>query len=214
MPANPNRALTQAAGDHLVPFLRVGIFHPEQVSRELFAKAPMQFDEPTERRGTALGPTLVNPFLHRDMRLRLELEVAPLRIAAVIALQGALDIDRMGIVALDQVAVIAVHRPDELRQRGLYPLGQAAAQARGARSELHGQIRDPASMPGAFRDQQRFHQGRAFPRNLESGRVLFHDRLDIPLHVLYYSFISECYVPLYWNKVAAMSSLETATTTE
>ena len=121
MPANPNGALTKVAGDYLVAFLRVGIFQPEQVFRELFAKAPMQFDEPTERCGTALDSTLVYPLLHRDMRLRLELEVAPLRIAAVIALQGALDIDRMGIVALDQVAVVAVHRPDELRQRALHP---------------------------------------------------------------------------------------------
>jgi hypothetical protein len=41
-----------------------------------------------------------------------ELQVAFFAIRAVVVLQRALDIDRMGVVALYQIAVVAVHGPD------------------------------------------------------------------------------------------------------
>ena len=51
------------------------------------------------------------------MRPGFELEVAPFCVVAVVALEGTLDIDRVSIVALDEIAVVAVHRTNGLRQR-------------------------------------------------------------------------------------------------
>lgn len=51
----------------------------------------------------------IDPALDRDMRSRLKLKIALLGVMAVVALERALDVDRMGLVPFDQVAVIAVH---------------------------------------------------------------------------------------------------------
>nr|AGO88242.1 protein of unassigned function [Methylobacterium oryzae CBMB20] len=41
-------------------------------------------------------------------------------IVGKVACQCAIDIDRMGVVALDEVGVVAVHRPDEVAEAFLH----------------------------------------------------------------------------------------------
>ena len=62
------------------------------------------------------------------MRLGLELEVSLPGVPAVVALERALDIDWMCVVAFDQVAVIAVHRAHEIGERGKEAFREGAAQ--------------------------------------------------------------------------------------
>ncbi len=70
------------------------------------------------------------------MRDRFELEIAPLRLSGEVGVQGALDVHGPGVMALDQVAVIAVHAAHEVAHGG-----------RGAR-------REPARERGRLRGQQ------------------------------------------------------------
>ena len=51
------------------------------------------------------------------MRFGFELQVSLLSIGAVILLRCPLDIDRVRVVPFDQVAVIAINRPDEISER-------------------------------------------------------------------------------------------------
>jgi hypothetical protein len=73
--------------------------------------------------------SFIDPLLNGDMRARLALQIARFRIAAVIGSERALDIDRMCIVTLDQVAVVAVHGAHERGQRRKQALRQGAPQA-------------------------------------------------------------------------------------
>ena len=64
------------------------------------------------------------------MRLGLQLEIAITGVPAVIAVKRELDVDRVGIVPLDQIAVVAVHRPHEAGERTEQAVGQAATETR------------------------------------------------------------------------------------
>ena len=66
----------------------------------------------------AFEAAAIDPSLDGDMRFRFELEVAFFRVLAVVVLERALDIDRVSVMPLDQVAVVAVHRPHEIGERG------------------------------------------------------------------------------------------------
>jgi hypothetical protein len=57
----------------------------------------------------------VDPALCSDVGLRFELEVSLLFVRTVILAQRALDIDWMSVVAFDQIAVVAIHRTNEIR---------------------------------------------------------------------------------------------------
>lgn len=61
--------------------------------------------------------TAIDPLLDGDMRPGLKLEVAFFGVRTVVLLHGALDIDRVGVMPLDQIAVVTVHRPDQIRER-------------------------------------------------------------------------------------------------
>src|SRR5690606_32883883 len=70
----------------------------------------------TARSARASTAAAVDPALDRDVRPGLELQVALFRVRVVVIHQSAFDIDRVGIVALDEIAVIAVHRPYQVCQ--------------------------------------------------------------------------------------------------
>jgi hypothetical protein len=59
---------------------------------------------------------LVDGLLHADVRAGFELQVASLRLRFELIGQRALDIARARVVALDQVAVVAVHHADQVRE--------------------------------------------------------------------------------------------------
>ena len=63
------------------------------------------------------------------MRFGFQLEVAFFVVGAVIALEGALDIDGVCIVPFDQVAVVAIHRAHEIGERGQKAFGERAPKA-------------------------------------------------------------------------------------
>ena len=90
----------------------------------------MNLDEAARRGGVASQPASVDPLLDGDMGLRLQLEIAAARIGAVIVLERALDIDGMGVVAFDEVAVIAVHRPYQISEGRKHAVWQAPSESR------------------------------------------------------------------------------------
>jgi len=63
------------------------------------------------------------------MRFCFELQIAFFRVGAIVVYQRALNIDRMRVMPLDQVAVIAIHRPDQIGKGREDALGPAAAEA-------------------------------------------------------------------------------------
>jgi len=63
--------------------------------------------------GRIFQPAL-HQHLHFDVRTAFELERAERRVRRVVVAQGLFDSERVGIVSLDQVRVIAVHRPQQL----------------------------------------------------------------------------------------------------
>ena len=74
------------------------------------------------------------------MRLGFQLEVALFGVLAVVALEGAFDIDRVGVVAFDEVAVVAVHRPHEIGERSQQALRQGAPESRALLRQLQREI--------------------------------------------------------------------------
>jgi hypothetical protein len=82
----------------------------------------------------------VDPFLHGHMRLGLELQVSLFRFGAVLVVHGPFDIDGVRLVTFDPVAVVAVHRPNEVGQRPHDASGQTPAKTGRPGGELDGQI--------------------------------------------------------------------------
>jgi len=78
----------------------------------------------------------VDPLLNGNVRFGFKLKVALLRVVAVVIRQCPLDIHRMGVVALDQVAVVAIHGTDQIRQGLERALGEASTKACGVRRQI------------------------------------------------------------------------------
>ena len=182
MPAHLHVALAQVAGNDPEAFLRARSFDPKQFIGEAFAESPVDFREPAGRRGATLEPAGVNPLLDCDMGFGFELEIALFGLGAVVALQCTLDIDGVCVVALDQVAVVAVHCPDESCERGVHTRWQASAEARGPRGQLDGEVGQPGPVPGAFGDQERLHPGNALPAVLRFAGGRGEDRFHVRFH--------------------------------
>jgi hypothetical protein len=112
--------------------------------------------------GLAAQATLVDPPLHGDVGDGLLLEIALLRIAALLAEQGALDVDRVGVVALDEVGVVAVHLAHEAGERINEALRQAAAERGGALRELQDFVAQCGTVARGLGDGHRLHGRDAF----------------------------------------------------
>ena len=74
------------------------------------------------------------------MRLGFALKVPLLRISTVVVAHRALDVDGVGVVPFDEVAVVAVHRAHEIGKRLGDGRGQAAAEGGGLLRELKHEI--------------------------------------------------------------------------
>ena len=109
-------SVAQLSGNDLDLLPGRGVFDPQQVLRQSLAKAPVDFRDRCGCRRRALEPAGVDPLLDGEMGLGLKLEVALLGVFAVVTLERALDVDRVGVVTFDQVALVAVHRPHEVGQ--------------------------------------------------------------------------------------------------
>ena len=140
MPADRDIAVAQCAGDDLDLFFGRRIFDPQQIVGQRLAEAAMDFRDGVRGDGAAFEAAGVDPALDVDMRLGFELEIALFGVLAVVALEGAFDLDRVGVVAFDQVAVVAVHRPHEIGERGQQALGQGAPEAGALLRQLQREI--------------------------------------------------------------------------
>ncbi len=122
----------------------------------------MDFADRLGRDRATFEPTAIDPLLDGDMRFRFELEIALLRVSAVVVLEGALDVDGVCIVPFDQVAVVAVHRPHEIGERCQQAVGQGAPEPGALLRQLEGKIGQRDAVSRAVADQQRLHQGDRF----------------------------------------------------
>ena len=78
--------IAQFAWDHLDAFLRRRIFDPQQIVGQQFAEATVGLTDGIRCEGAAFEAAAVDPLLDRDVRFGFELEVALLRILAVVVL--------------------------------------------------------------------------------------------------------------------------------
>jgi hypothetical protein len=152
------------------------VFDPKHVRRQKFAKALVHLTKTACRHGAAFEMAIIDPALNGNVRLGFELEGAFFGVFAVVVLEGALDIDGVRIMSLDEVAVVAIHRPHEAGQCGADARRQARPKAGRLPGELDGQISERAPMARIFRNQQRLHQAYAFPPILYRFYVRFHVR--------------------------------------
>src|SRR5579872_1086846 len=94
------------------------VLDPKQVLGKQFAKTAMDFaDAPGAARVFARQSSAVDPLLHRDVRSGFELKIALARILTIVVLKRPFDIDRVSVMVLDEIGVIAVHRTDEVGKR-------------------------------------------------------------------------------------------------
>ncbi len=119
----------------------------------------MDLADAVQDQGTAGETARVDPLLHGDVGAGLKLEVALARVGAVGVVQRPLDVHGVGVVALDEVAVIAVHRPHQIGKRREHALGQAAAEACRRCRQLQREVGEPGTMARGLRDAQRLHRG-------------------------------------------------------
>ena len=137
----------------------LGIGDGEQFFRQQFAEAAMDFADAVMGDGASVEVTVINPFLDGDVGLGFELEVPLAFILAVVVLQGAFDVDRVCVVPLDQVAVIAVHRAHEIGQRRGDAVRQASAESRRACRQVDGKVGEFAPLWRVLGDHEGFHHG-------------------------------------------------------
>lgn len=81
-------------------------------------------------RWLALRVLLINQLLQADMLAMLDLVVAAGFVGVEIVRQRAFDVFGQGVVALDQVGIVAIHQADEVGEAG-GGLGMQAAAERG-----------------------------------------------------------------------------------
>lgn len=118
------------AGHDLLPRAGSGVLDPEHGLGELLTESPMNFPDCVGGCRTSSESARVDPGLHGDVRPRLELQIAFPRLGAVVREQCPLDVHGVGVMALDEIAVVAVHRADEMGQPAGRPLRQAAVKPR------------------------------------------------------------------------------------
>src|ERR1700721_2396523 len=98
MTAHAHAAMPQPAGQTPNTFLCVGFFDPEHVVRQMFAKAAMNVADAFSGYGAAAKIPFVDPALHGDVCFGFELQVAFLRVGAVVVFKGSLDVYGMCIM--------------------------------------------------------------------------------------------------------------------
>ena len=129
----------QVTNDRLKDIEAKAPVHDAALWQEL-AKAPVDFNDAVDRGGATSKPTPINPFLDGNMGLGLELQITLLGVCAVILFEGTLNIDGMRIMPFDEIAVIAIHCPNQLGQRRHDAIRQAAAEAARRLRQLKGQV--------------------------------------------------------------------------
>jgi hypothetical protein len=125
---------------------RSGVVGPEQTVGQQLGKAAVNLADALRSGGPPVQATLIDPLLDGDVGSRLQLQFALFGLGAVVVPERALDIDRVRIVPLDQVAVVAVHRPHETGEGADHAVRQAVAQARRPGRQLDRKVREARAM--------------------------------------------------------------------
>ncbi|WP_230206739.1 hypothetical protein [Novosphingobium sp. Gsoil 351] len=135
-----NVALTHLSGFDAHAFTRIRQLHPQEIFGQFGAETGMGFLQARTRMSTAGEPALIDPLLHFDVRACFKLEVALDGVVAKVVAKGSLNVDRMSVMAFDEIAVIAIHSPNEVGQCSAHALGKAAAKGGCLRSKINGKI--------------------------------------------------------------------------
>lgn len=125
--ADADVAVAKLTGNNGDAFLRRGVFGPEQIRGEEFAEATVDFADSFLRCGLLGGECAgVDPLLDGDVGGCFALEIALVGVGAEVVVEGAFDVDGVGVAAFDEVGVVAVHRADEVGEGGEEGRGEAA----------------------------------------------------------------------------------------
>ncbi len=109
MSANADVLGSQHARSHGDFAAGLWIFDHQHFCRQTFAEVAMcPGDKRFGHNWAGPVPAVDHP-LHFNVRARLELEVAPLRLCCELVVHGAVDIDRQRVVSLNQIGVVTVH---------------------------------------------------------------------------------------------------------
>ncbi len=119
MIADSNVPKAQLAGHNTMALLRLRIFHPKQIVRQQFAEAPMDFaDSLNAERPDAGEAAFIDPLLDRNVGFRLKLQVSLSPVVTKVIAERSFYIDRMRVMALNEVRVVTVHRANEVGESG------------------------------------------------------------------------------------------------
>ncbi len=146
MAAYADIATAQFARNNVDNFPGIRIFHPEQFLGKQFPEPVVDFLQAGNSGRAVLEASFINPFLNSYMGLGFKLEVTLFDIGAVVVFQRFLDIGQVGVMTLDKVAVVAVHRSYETGERLNYTLRQTATKTRCALRQFNSQVRQFAAV--------------------------------------------------------------------
>jgi hypothetical protein len=127
---------------------------------------------------------------------RLQLEIAPAGVLAVVPPERTLDIHGVRIVPLDQVAVIAVHRPHKGREGGEQAGREAAPESGGFLRKIEGEVGQTGAVRGALGNREWLHQ-----RNQLPPVHRFHGRFFVAafnVHKCFYISILDIFQAFLW----------------
>ena len=108
MLTNDTIAVPAHAGLHANALTVLRRFDPQQLIGEHLCRTPADFTDARMGRGPARQSALINPPLDRNLGARFQLEIPLARFIAIVVLHGALDINRVRIMALDQARIITI----------------------------------------------------------------------------------------------------------
>jgi hypothetical protein len=176
MPSDLDIPGASFAGHHAQPFLGERVLHPKEMVGQQLTEAAMDFADASECDGAPVGQrAAIDPLLNGDVGFGFQLQVALAGVLAVVVLERAFDVDGVGVVALNEVGVVAVHRPDRAGKRGEQTGGQASSEAGGFLREVEGEIQNRATVAVAIPEEEGLHEGDVFAPVVRS-QVRFHDR--------------------------------------
>src|ERR1700694_5562471 len=119
----------------------------------------------------------VNPLLDRDVRLGFKLQVAFVRILTVVIVECALDIHRMGVMSLNEIRVVAVHRPNEFSEGLEQAFRQASTKPGGLLGKVESNVRQLSTMARAFPNEEWLHLCDGFAP-IDQFNVRFHGHIE------------------------------------
>jgi len=98
-PSDLNIVLAEFSRYDALALFCAGVFAPEKILGQQFAETAMCLDKTSSGRGEAtFQSSAVDPALDSDMSLGFELQVALMRVSAVLVSQRPLDVDWVGVI--------------------------------------------------------------------------------------------------------------------